>query len=81
MEFTSTVWYHSALTYYHVTTRDGNTFKARLLNAQEELEAQPPKEVVLEMENGNWKGEGDEDVLHFLRFDIERKLKTGELFG
>jgi hypothetical protein len=75
MEFTSTVLYNQELTYYHVATRDGHTFKARLLSDTGSLSVQPPKEVVLCKKGDQWECNGDEAVLHFLRFDIDRKLK------
>lgn len=75
MEFTSTVLYNQELSYYHVATQDGQTFKARLLSDTGALSAAPPKEVVLQKKDGQWECAGDETVLHFLRFDIDRKLQ------
>lgn len=75
MEFTSTVLYNEELTYYNVATRDGHTFHARLLAANESLAAQPPKEVVLQKQGDQWESSADEDVLYFLRRDIDRKLQ------
>lgn len=75
MEFTSTVLYNQELTYYHVATRDGHTFKARLLSDTGTQSARPPKEVVLQKKDGQWECNGDEAVLHFLRFDIDRRLQ------
>lgn len=78
MEFTSTVLYNQELSYYHVATSDGQTFKARLLSDTGSLSALPPKEVVLQRKDGQWECSGDEAVLHFLRFDIDRKLRERE---
>jgi hypothetical protein len=78
MEFTSTVLYNKTLTYYHVTTRDGHTFKARLLSDAGSLSSAPPREVVLQKKDGRWECSGDEAVTHFLRFDIDQKLKERE---
>jgi hypothetical protein len=76
MEFTSTVLYNEELTYYHVATRDGHTFKARLLSDKGDAAAQPPKEVVLQKNGDQWECNADEDILYFLRFDIDRRLKA-----
>jgi hypothetical protein len=75
MEFTSTVLFNEELTYYNVATRDGLTFHARLLAANESLAAQPPKEVVLCKKGNEWECNADEDVLYFLRRDIDRRLQ------
>lgn len=75
MEFTSTVLYNQELSYYHVASRDGQTFKARLLNDTGTLSATPPREVVLQKKDGRWESNADEAVLHYLRFDIDRRLK------
>lgn len=75
MEFTSTVLYNQELKYYNVTTRDGHTFKARLLSDTGSSTVAAPKEVVLQKKDGQWECSGDEAVLHFLRFDIDRRLK------
>ena len=74
MEFTSTVLYNQELSYYHVASRDGQTFKARLLSDASNLSSAPPREVVLQKKDGCWECNGDEAVVHFLRFDIDRKL-------
>ena len=78
MEFTSTVLYNKTLTYYNVTTRDGHTFKARLLSDTGTLSVTPPREVVLRKKDGQWESGSDEAVVHFLRFDIDQKLKERE---
>jgi hypothetical protein len=75
MEFTSTVLFNEELTYYNVATRDGQTFHARLLAAKDSLTAQPPKEVVLCKKGDQWECNADEDILYFLRRDIDRRLQ------
>lgn len=78
MEFTSTVLYNQELSYYNVASRDGQTFKARLISDASTLTAAPPREVVLQKKDGEWQYSGDEAVVHFLRFDIDRKLRERE---
>lgn len=73
MEFTSTVLYKQQLAYYNVLTRDGKTFIARLLNGKL-FSLQPPHEVVLEWDGNQCKGIADDDVLYFLRFDIQKRF-------
>jgi len=75
MEFTSAVLYNQELNYYHVATHDGHTFRARLLSCFDSSTAQPPKEVVLEKRGDQWECSADEDVLYFLRRDIDRMLQ------
>ncbi len=74
MEFTSMILYGKDLTYYNVATRDGQTFTARLLQYNGSPYTAPPKEIVLQKEGDQWCGNADEDILHFLGFDINRRL-------
>lgn len=79
MEFTSTVLYQNELTYYNVLTQDGCTFKARLINNKDLPFTEAPKEVVLEKRGDEWVGNANEDILYFLRFDINQRLKHASL--
>ena len=77
MEFTSTVLYQQEMAYYNVLTNDGLTFKARLLS-QDGDQAFFPKEIILQRVNHQWVGNADEDLIHYLTFDISRMVKLEE---
>ena len=72
MEFTSRVLYNTDFTYYNVLKLDGEKFKARLLDG---VESTLPKEIVLEKNGDRWVGDADETILHYLNFDINKKLE------
>ena len=77
MEFTSTVLFNEELSYYNVATHDGRTFKARLFSDNSSSTARPPKEIVLERNGDHWESTAEEEILHYLRFDIDQKIKEG----
>lgn len=77
MEFTSTVLFNEELSYYNVATHDGRTFKARLFSENSSSSARPPKEVVLQKNGDQWESTAEEEILYYLRFDIDQKIKEG----
>ena len=78
MEFTSRVLYGKELSYYNVLKLDEEKFKARLLEnfGPEEL----PKVIVLEKKDNRWVGDADECILHYLNFDIRKRLEPSDEF-
>ena len=76
MEFTSTVLYGEELNYYNVLTKDGCTFKARLLSDKLLQNNSAPKEIVLEKNGDQWTGNADDAILYYLRFDINQRLNN-----
>ncbi len=58
--------------YYNVLTSDGKTFIARLLESKGK--AKPPKEIIIQKEGDRLVGSENEDLLHYLNFDIRERF-------
>lgn len=74
MEFKSAVLYSDRLAYYDVASVDGKTFTATLIKYKDHHN-QPPRYVQLYKEGMRWQGDADEELVRFLGFDIDMKLK------
>jgi len=78
MEFTSRVLYDEDLTYYNVLKINEEKCKARLLDYYGYKPALLPKEIALEKKSDRWVGDADETILHYLNFDINKKLELAK---
>ena len=58
-------------------THDGRTFKDPLYSENTSSSARPPKEVVLQKNGDQWESTAEEEILYYLRFDIDQKIKEG----
>ena len=80
MEFTSKVLFEEDLTYYNVRKVDEITFVARLLDYPDFHATSSPREIVLKKSGERWIGNADEVTLHYLNYDINKRMELAAQF-